>query len=753
MKRHVLNIESLHAGQSANALVLNQVDEEFPELVPSIGDMGELPDLLSGHVVSIPSEADTVEKVNQAILEWNLSLQRDFLGKARKRAYMVDDTLGEVQSASRSYSTSKAHMHALNGKARVMVDTPNGTGDRVQVGKSLNSTQLNVLFPFERLASKPTTQIGISLTAEANLDSQLEGLGTMDLQGNCSSYVDCVAGLAQANGQLYELGQATDVGVGVPYGSAYVLQQITPQTQGMDIFSVWPQFSSTITTYQAAGSRMSATTDQGFLDWADRRNRCLLAKRQFELNGNRSRLSTICPRDSYELELAQFGPNSVLCVDVDQNGDPAEVAWEVDLTYRGLNRIKRGLQADGHSTLLDSEWVAIRLPKRADDPKGESMGYWAWMRQRSPHFGFRFDLDENYLSGQDRILEIEIPPWAKVGDRFQFHHCSLVEDKCLGQMEWAIDIGESNLGSWTGGQAYSREELTLDEETLQAGTISLAVRIHFAVDFKKKSLDPEYRKILQGSGVVIWNPTFRRAEERDTDTFQPFEASWGMYVNEAGITEEEREARMNSYFLDVNTWQKACFQSILKTPLGRVGTSQLPANNYSTGDIRGEVLTTKSHLKPIYDMEVFDQPTSSSCVVPGRRYVGLGSCGNQIYLTYEQCRFTFVDGLLEVDNPREYNPDLDDMTTYSQMDSGVFYTPHVMVETIRNENVFESSVRHKSNVYSIVVSHSNLAESQTDDSTTKDWKRRLREQVTQFTRRMCEQVAPAHTQLFDVQFT
>lgn len=76
-----------------------------------------------------------------------------------------------------------------------------------------------------------------------------------------------------------------------------------------------------------------------------------------------------------------------------------------------------------------------------------------------------------------------------------------------------------------------------------------------------------------------------------------------------------------------------------------------------------------------------------------------------------------------------------------------------MVETIRNENVFESSVRHKSNVYSIVVSHSNLAESQTDDSTTKDWKRRLREQVTQFTRRMCEQVAPAHTQLFDVQFT
>jgi hypothetical protein len=36
MKKYVLNIERLYAGQTANAMVLNQVDEEPPVLLPSI---------------------------------------------------------------------------------------------------------------------------------------------------------------------------------------------------------------------------------------------------------------------------------------------------------------------------------------------------------------------------------------------------------------------------------------------------------------------------------------------------------------------------------------------------------------------------------------------------------------------------------------------------------------------------------------------------------------------------------------------
>jgi len=36
MKKYVLNIEKLFTGETANALVLNQVEEELPTLLPSV---------------------------------------------------------------------------------------------------------------------------------------------------------------------------------------------------------------------------------------------------------------------------------------------------------------------------------------------------------------------------------------------------------------------------------------------------------------------------------------------------------------------------------------------------------------------------------------------------------------------------------------------------------------------------------------------------------------------------------------------
>ena len=91
-----------------------------------------------------------------------------------------------------------------------------------------------------------------------------------------------------------------------------------------------------------------------------------------------------------------------------------------------------------------------------------------------------------------------------------------------------------------------------------------------------------------------------------------------------------------------------------------------------------------------------------------------------------------------------------------------------MVEVVRNINKFESSIKHKPNVFSVVVQNSNLSADPTVDmeSSEKDIsedmkirrelekrKANLRELVTQFVRNTCEGIVPAHTQLFDVQFT
>ena len=91
-----------------------------------------------------------------------------------------------------------------------------------------------------------------------------------------------------------------------------------------------------------------------------------------------------------------------------------------------------------------------------------------------------------------------------------------------------------------------------------------------------------------------------------------------------------------------------------------------------------------------------------------------------------------------------------------------------MVEVVRNINKFESSIKHKPNVFSVVVENSNLAKDPTVDMDTpeeelteemkvlrtlENRKAKIRDSITQFVRNTCEGTVPAHTQLFDVQFT
>lgn len=78
-----------------------------------------------------------------------------------------------------------------------------------------------------------------------------------------------------------------------------------------------------------------------------------------------------------------------------------------------------------------------------------------------------------------------------------------------------------------------------------------------------------------------------------------------------------------------------------------------------------------------------------------------------------------------------------------------------MVEVVKNINRFESSIKHKPNVFSVVVENSNLTEDTSDNANEilENYKKQLRDSVTQFVRNTCEGIVPVHTQLFDVQFT
>ena len=83
-----------------------------------------------------------------------------------------------------------------------------------------------------------------------------------------------------------------------------------------------------------------------------------------------------------------------------------------------------------------------------------------------------------------------------------------------------------------------------------------------------------------------------------------------------------------------------------------------------------------------------------------------------------------------------------------------------MVEVVRNINKFESSIKHKPNVLSVVVQNSNLAPDPTVDMSDVDspeymlekYKENMRNSVRQFVRNTCEGIVPAHSLLFYVQF-
>lgn len=113
----------------------------------------------------------------------------------------------------------------------------------------------------------------------------------------------------------------------------------------------------------------------------------------------------------------------------------------------------------------------------------------------------------------------------------------------------------------------------------------------------------------------------------------------------------------------------------------------------------GDVFVTKSVLDPLYNMCIDE--IENVLTMPVRDYIGLGSCSNQLSLIYNQAtmKFNSTDEGVSVNRCDDY--------------IGMRYQ---MVETVKNINRFESSIKHKSNVFSVVVENSNLAEDKNNNS-------------------------------------
>lgn len=221
------------------------------------------------------------------------------------------------------------------------------------------------------------------------------------------------------------------------------------------------------------------------------------------------------------------------------------------------------------------------------------------------------------------------------------------------------------------------------------------------------------------------------------------------YVNEDGIDDETRASRLDEFWVVSRYKRDVAYQTVLESPVRNVISSGVAyPNNYSSGDMYGDVFVTKSVLDPRYDMNIRQSPDDENTLIGiARDYIGMGSCSDQLSLLYHPVQMAMgrrgeTDVVTTRETPEEYTQ-----------------LKYQMVEVVKNVNKFESSIKHKSNVFSVVVENSNLAKGEEVDPDDEKqvkietYKKHLRDSITQFVRDTCQGIVPVHTQLFDVQFT
>lgn len=99
------------------------------------------------------------------------------------------------------------------------------------------------------------------------------------------------------------------------------------------------------------------------------------------------------------------------------------------------------------------------------------------------------------------------------------------------------------------------------------------------------------------------------------------------YVNEDGITDDERDQRLAEFWQVSQYKRDIPYQTVLETALRNVSTAGVAyPNNYSTGDIYGDMFTTKSVLDAHYDMKM--DGDDGVLVANGREYVDIGQCSS-----------------------------------------------------------------------------------------------------------------------------
>ena len=648
MKKYVLNIEKLFTGETANALVLNQVDEELPTLIPSIDeDMEEIPDFIHKwksiyQEFNPPSETDR-SAINEYIIDFNLNLQDDFKKRGHQELYLMDDTKWRNPTEKNStFATDKVNMHLLNGET--FVDTNEMGEDKQRIKELVNSSQLNVLFPFKKVSSKSLYSEQLTVESPYEIDNKMERSRQMSLQGKDSSEKS-LQGIANVGGNLYVMSPLVESKT--PSGNL-----IANGTTIVNSFIDKPyHFPHTMTLFQPSGDRYDDTNlakdDNGltsFITWYKNHNRKTVVSIIDDYGNNVSKFNCL-GSGSYELELATYSPTGIRLY---SGEDTATIPLNID-KFREIRSDSDDVNKYRDFVSQDEDGNYIHTKKYVFD-NGNT----------TTTVGFDFNLYDNFITGNERNLRLTVP---KDKDFNQLHlrfECDVHHDKknLLGEYEYIVfvdDYEAYRFGSENkpDEQPNPNVDIPIRDAVLESHSFDIKVIVHYRVDFSRRNNEKEYQDLLKNSGISLKDI---RIDNDIVETKR--QLTFSDYVNEVGISKDEHDERYEQFW-QVSQYKKDVpYQLIVETSLKNMSSAGISyPNNYSTGDIYGDVFATKSVLDSNYNMNLSldvwndrhnrwateDEKEDDNqkgflmqmIRATGREYINIGQCSSQLFLVFK----------------------------------------------------------------------------------------------------------------------
>lgn len=359
-----------------------------------------------------------------------------------------------------------------------------------------------------------------------------------------------------------------------------------------------------------------------FIKWHKRHNRKTIVSLDDTYGKNVSML-TFMGVGSYELALGTYSPTDIVVSD-------GRRETSISLNSETYRQVRNG-ESDGNK-YEDRKYIFENGLYDASD--GSAVGT----------VGFMFNMYDTFITGNDRIIKMHIPidkDFNKLLLKFEWDVRK--DSLLLGEFEATAYVNE-NMVFEVDGPATGSYVLDLDDTAIKEHDIAITVRIHYEVDFGRRSTEREYREMLKKSGVILNDI---RIENGVSEGLKHL--TFGAYVNEDGISNEEFKKRCDSFWFVSQYKKNMLYQTVIESSLRNVTSSGMAyQNNYSSGDIYGDLFVTKSVLDPNYDMDMNDDHFWNDATnqwsegrtgtrmlrAVGRNYLDIGQCSNQLFLVY-----------------------------------------------------------------------------------------------------------------------